>query len=210
CRPAHAHGHDDPQRSHDRGGRAWRRSLAHRARGPRGDLLARGAALPHLVHAALGAARETPEAAGMTVRSLVRAPALHFLLAGALLFAMRSVAEQRHRAPADGATLSDDELLYREALALGVDRRDPAVRERLVRLGGFVGEERDERQAQEEEARRLGLERSDLVVHRHLAEMMRLAAGRLDAADYPTEAELAPHLPAHADPLPPPPPVPSP
>jgi len=134
----------------------------------------------------------------MTVRSLVRAPALHFLLAGALLFAMRSVAEQRRQTAADGATLSDDELLYREALALGVDRRDPAVRERLVRLGGFVGEERDERQAQEEEARRLGLERSDLVVHRHLAEMMRLAAGRLDAADYPTEGELAAYLAAHA------------
>src|SRR5262245_66203836 len=123
----------------------------------------------------------------MTVRSLVRAPALHFLLAGALLFALRSVAEQRHQPAADGATLSDDELLYREALALGVDRRDPAVRERLVRLGGFVGEERDERQAQEEEARRLGLERSDLVVHRHLAEMMRPAGGRLDAARYPPD-----------------------
>ena len=135
----------------------------------------------------------------MTVRSLVRTPALHFLLAGALLFAMRSVAEQHRQAAADGATLGDDELLYREALALGVDRRDPAVRERLVRLGGFVGEERDERQAQEEEARRLGLERSDLVVHRHLAEMMRLAAGRLDAADYPTEGELAGYLAAHAD-----------
>jgi hypothetical protein len=135
----------------------------------------------------------------MTLRSLVRAPALHFLLAGALLFAMRSVAEQRRPATADGATVSDDELLYREALALGVDRRDPAVRERLVRLGGFVGEERDERQAQEEEARRLGLERSDLVVHRHLAEVMRLAAGRLDAADYPTEAELGAYLAAHAD-----------
>jgi hypothetical protein len=135
----------------------------------------------------------------MTLRSLVRAPALHFLLAGALLFAMRSVAEHRRPATADGATVSDDELLYREALALGVDRRDPAVRERLVRLGGFVGEERDEREAQEAEARRLGLETSDLVVHRHLAEVMRLAAGWLDAADYPTEAELGAYLAAHAD-----------
>ena len=41
----------------------------------------------------------------MTVRSLVRAPALHFLLAGALLFAMRSVAERRRPATADGATV---------------------------------------------------------------------------------------------------------
>src|SRR5262249_56186391 len=127
------------------------------------DLAPRGAAVSHLVPAAVGAARETPEAAGMTVRSLVRAPALHFLLAGALLFAMRSVAEQRRQTAADGATLSDDELLYREALALRVDRRDPAVRERLVRLGGFVGGGRDERQAPEEEGRRPRLERSDLL-----------------------------------------------
>src|SRR2546427_11294062 len=35
----------------------------------------------------------------------------------------------------------DEEILYREALARGFDRRDDAARERLVRLGSFVGEE---------------------------------------------------------------------
>jgi hypothetical protein len=135
----------------------------------------------------------------MMMRSLLRAPALHFLLVGSLLFGVRSVAEQGRQPSPSGPAVSDDELLYREALALGVDRRDPAVRERLVRLGGFVGEDRGERDALEREARRLGLERSDVVVRRHLAEVMRLAAGRLDPADMPSDEDLRAYLGAHAD-----------
>ena len=135
----------------------------------------------------------------MTMWSLLRAPALHFLVAGALLFGAKAVVEHGRRPAPDAAAVSDDELLYREALALGVDRRDPAVRERLVRLGGFVGEDRGERDALEAEARRLGLARSDVVVRRHLTEAMRLAAGRLDAADMPTEADLQAYLAAHGD-----------
>src|SRR5204863_121676 len=85
-----------------------------------------------------------------------------------------------------------EEVLYREALARGFDRRDAAVRERLVRLGGFVSEEAGgSRDVLEREARRLGLERSDLVVRRHLVEMMRLAAGWLGPDDRPSEAERA-------------------
>src|SRR5262249_58581102 len=135
----------------------------------------------------------------MTTRSLLREPALHFLLAGALLFGAKSVAERGRQATPSGPAVSDDELLYREALALGVDRRDPAVRERLVRLGGFVGEDRGERDALEREARRLGLERSDVVIRRHLAEIMRLAAGRLGAPHNPRRGGLRALLaaPAH-------------
>jgi len=93
----------------------------------------------------------------------------------------------------------EEELLYREALARGFDRQDGAVRERLVRLGGFVGEEsaRD-REALEREARRLGLERSDLVIRRHLVEMMRLATGWIGEAGLPSEAELQDYLTRHA------------
>ncbi len=94
----------------------------------------------------------------------------------------------------------DDEVLYREALARGFDRRDDAVRERLVRLGGFVGEEAGgDRDALEREARRLGLERSDLVIRRHLVEMMRLAAGWVGERDLPSEAELEGYLAQHAE-----------
>ena len=131
------------------------------------------------------------------MRRLLRAPALHFLALGALLLAA-SRAWERPAVPAAGATVSDDELLYQEALALGADRRDPAVRARLARIGGFVDEERRGEAALEDEARRLGLERSDLVVRRHLIDMMRLAAGRLDARDAPSEDEVAAYLAAHA------------
>ena len=131
------------------------------------------------------------------MRRLLRAPALHFLALGALLLA-GSRAWERPVVATAGATVSDDELLYREALALGADRRDPAVRARLARIGGFVDEERRGEAALEDEARRLGLERTDLVVRRHLVDMMRLAAGRLDARDVPSEDELATYLAAHA------------
>ena len=94
----------------------------------------------------------------------------------------------------------DEEVLYREAVARGFDRTDAAVRERLVRLAGFVGEEtRAERGALEREARRLGLERSDLVVRRHLVDMMRLATAWLGPDDVPTEADLESYLADHPD-----------
>src|SRR5262249_48087178 len=47
-------------------------------------------------------------------------------------------------------------------------------------------------------ARRLGLERSDLVIRRHLVEMMRLAAGWVGADDLPSEADLEAYRVAHA------------
>jgi hypothetical protein len=92
----------------------------------------------------------------------------------------------------------EEEVLYREALRRGFDRQDDAVRERLVRLGGFVGEE-GSRDALEKEARRLGLERADLVIRRHLVEMMRLAAARLGPDEMPTQAELETYLAEHAE-----------
>jgi PPIC-type PPIASE domain len=94
----------------------------------------------------------------------------------------------------------DEEMLYRAALALGIDRADGSVKERLVRLGGFLGEDAGrDRGVLEQEARRLGLERSDLVIRRHLVEVMRLATGRLGPSDLPTEADLQAYLDAHAE-----------
>jgi len=114
---------------------------------------------------------------------------------------------EEHGAPPDAAARRrlvdaaiDEEVLYREAIARGFDRRDEAVRERLVRLGSFVGEEtaRD-REALERDARRLGLTRSDLVIRHHLVEMMRLVAGQVTERDLPSETELADYLAHHAD-----------
>jgi hypothetical protein len=125
---------------------------------------------------------------------LLRAPALHFLCLGALLL---GASQHWSARPAGSTGLGDDELLYREAIALGIDRTDRAVHDRLVRLGGFVSEDAGDEAALESEARRLGLARSDLVVQRHLALLMRLAAERLRPEDVPTEATLRAELAAH-------------
>jgi hypothetical protein len=119
---------------------------------------------------------------------LLRAPALHFLCLGACLLMARTRWDASARS---GPTASDEDLLYQEALTFHVDTSDRAVRERLARLGGFVGEDAADEATLEDEARRLGLARSDLVVRRHLVQMMRLAAERLNPDDIPTDAEIA-------------------
>ena len=65
------------------------------------------------------------------VRRLLRSPALHFLCIGACLVAL----ERRFTTSSGAPALSDDELLYQSALALGADTRDPAVRELLAAPG---------------------------------------------------------------------------
>ena len=120
------------------------------------------------------------------IRGWLRAPALHFLCLGTCLL----VAEQHWRPAASIAGVSNEELLYQAAIDAGVDRTDRAVADRLARLGSFVGEDPGDEAALEADARRLGLARSDVVVRRHLAQMMELAAGRLEPTDVPTEADL--------------------
>src|SRR5262249_21851142 len=76
--------------------------------------------------------------------------------------------------------------------------REESGGEGLVRLGGFVGEETGDRNSLERVARRLGLERSDLVIRRHLVEMMRLAAGWVGPDELPSEGNLEAYRVEHA------------
>ena len=146
------------------------------------------------------------------LRRLFRAPALHFLALGGLLFAVqagwrawtvvdpvpvaqlvvtaaqveqlrRDLTLQNGYRPSPRALRTaieaaiDEEVLYREALATGLDRGNEMIRQRLVQIAGFVAESPDQdEQALYETALRLGLDRSDVVVRRQLAEFMRLAA----------------------------------
>jgi hypothetical protein len=83
----------------------------------------------------------------------------------------------------------DQEILYLEALRLGLDRVDPVVRSRLVRNMRFVGGGEETRDDEElyREALELGMDRSDLVVRRRLVQQMRFlleaAAERLEPSD---------------------------
>ena len=93
-----------------------------------------------------------------------------------------------------------EEMLYREALALGLARRDEVVRRRLVRNMRFLNPE-DERSSEAlfQEALSLGMERSDLVVRRRLIQRMRLAIEARAKANEPTEAELVSYLARHQE-----------
>ncbi len=89
----------------------------------------------------------------------------------------------------------DDELLYREALARGLDADDPGIALRLVQKMTFLEEAAGEARAADpaellRRARALGLEREDEVVRRWLIQKLRLGATALAPDERPTEAEL--------------------
>jgi len=134
-----------------------------------------------------------------------RSPIVHCIMLGAALFlAERSWMATAGPTGRDAIVISaadaasprrderiDDALLLHAALAGGFDRQDGAVRERLLRLGRYLGvaAEGDDTSV-EAQARALGLEHSDLALQRHLVEMMRLVAARTGPADLPAETEL--------------------
>jgi parvulin-like peptidyl-prolyl isomerase len=95
--------------------------------------------------------------------------------------------------------LADDEILYREALALGLDRAEP-VRQRLIQNMRFLelneGGDAQELYAQAVE---IGFDRTDPVVRRFLVEQMRLLARAGSRPDVFTDAELQDHLRRHAE-----------
>lgn len=92
----------------------------------------------------------------------------------------------------------EDEVLYREALARGLDR-DRSVRNWLVeQMHVLEPDAPDDADALEAKARALGLDRSDLVVRRMLVQKMRLLASR-EGEQPPTDAELDAFWTRHAD-----------
>jgi hypothetical protein len=169
-------------------------------------------------------------AAGLRPFRWLRAPLVHFVCGGALLFA--AVHATSREAPivapvvvtaADVARLRsdytretgldptpddeaaivdktvDEELLFREAVARGLDRHDRSVRNWLVEQMRVLDDGRDE--APERlyaQAQALGLDRSDLVVRRILVQKMRLLATRLDEQP-PSPQALAAFYAAHRD-----------
>lgn len=96
----------------------------------------------------------------------------------------------------------DEEVLYRQAKAIGLDRNNPAIYRRLVQIARFVSS--DPQQSDEalyQKALQLGLDRTDLVVHRQLAMLMRVAEANTPMAGEapPSEAELQAYLERHPD-----------
>jgi hypothetical protein len=155
---------------------------------------------------------------------MLRAPLLHFIAIGALLFGARALCfgpppsdaervievsaaqvERLARAFRDAtgreptpselegsvAAWVDEELLFREALALGWNRSDPVVQRRLIRNLQFA-EGPDSGTATDLLARAfaLGMDRSDIVVRRRLVERLKLAVAGAAREQEPDDAEL--------------------
>lgn len=87
----------------------------------------------------------------------------------------------------------DDERLYREALARGLDADDPGIALRLVQKMMFLddGAADADPAALLEQARALGLEQDDVVVRRLLVQKLRLQATTLSPGEQPTDADVA-------------------
>jgi PPIC-type PPIASE domain len=94
----------------------------------------------------------------------------------------------------------DEEILYREAVSAGLDRQDRFVRTRLAQLASFLGEASEGgSEATLREARRLDLTAHDVVIRRHLIQVMRLALSHVGRDRMPPESGLQAYLDAHAD-----------
>src|SRR6059058_6539204 len=149
----------------------------------------------------------------------LRAPLVHFLAGGAVLFWLVHVRPQHRTSPivltagdvdrlrvdytretgldptpADEAALVDkalqEELLFREALARGLDRNDRSVRNWLVeQMRVLSNDTADDSERLYARARLLGLDRTDLVVRRILVQKMRLLAARMGERR-PSDADL--------------------
>jgi hypothetical protein len=143
------------------------------------------------------------------LRALVRQPVVHFLLLGGALFLVRAglappappVAtppEPRPESPRREA-LTDDELLFREALSMGLDQEKP-VRQRLIQNMRFL--QIDKKAGDGElyrQAREIGFHRTDPVVRRFLVEQMRLLVRAGTGPEVFTEAELERYLKSHPE-----------
>jgi hypothetical protein len=95
----------------------------------------------------------------------------------------------------------DTELLYREALALGLDRDDRSIRWQLVEKMSFIEgvEAPPDEEALYRAARALGFDRDDPVIRRMLVEKMRLLVQARVARRPIDDATLRAHVAAHPE-----------
>jgi peptidyl-prolyl cis-trans isomerase C len=95
----------------------------------------------------------------------------------------------------------DDEILYRQALALHLDRNNPSIRHRLIQLARFVSEDPKASDAVHyRKALDLGLDRSDLVIKRYLISLMSLVVKKVPTPQAPSQVsklELQDYLEQH-------------
>jgi hypothetical protein len=94
----------------------------------------------------------------------------------------------------------NEEILYREALALGLDRIDRAIAWRLIEKMEYLGESVDQSDEQAyERARSLGLDRNDPVVRRVLIQKIGMLIRFAGDFEKPDDESLRRYLQEHSE-----------
>jgi peptidyl-prolyl cis-trans isomerase C len=125
-------------------------------------------------------------------RPLLREPLLHFLMFGAVIFAVAHFV-QRFRAPVERQIVVDEELQRRIVERNQAQSGITPGREQLERLV----EEYIDDEVMYREAMRMGLDREDEIVRRRLIQKVQFLQRDLAAAPKPGESELRAYYAAH-------------
>jgi peptidyl-prolyl cis-trans isomerase C len=136
-----------------------------------------------------------------TLNRLLREPLVHFLVAGALVFAFNALRGEAVDVGSRRITLNQDQVERLAAFWVQTWRRPPTEAELDGMIRDYIKEEIYYR-----EALRLGLDRDDAVIRRRLRGKMEFLITAETENATPTEAELQAWLDAHperygADPL---------
>jgi peptidyl-prolyl cis-trans isomerase C len=126
------------------------------------------------------------------LRAAVREPLLHFVVIGAVLFAVTALQEQRSEQ--SEIRITAGEVAQLTAFWETQAQRKPTAEE----LRGLI-EERIDEEVLAREAVRLGLDRDDVIVRRRLAQKMAFVSDDLAIVAEPSEAELREYFDAHRD-----------
>lgn len=167
-----------------------------------GRLVHAAARLPALHFLVLGAALAALQAAGASsTPASGRAP---IVISAARVAEIRDDYERTVAAPSAEelkvlvARAADEEMLYREALLLGLDRGDRAVKWRLIEKMHFLyGDAAGDAESAYHRALALGLDKDDTVVRNALITKMRLLAKAASRQDEATGADLDRELTAY-------------
>jgi len=139
--------------------------------------------------------------------AVLRAPLLHFLLAGSVLFALQTIAWPERRVASEPSAASlceneidargsafaaaanddaerDEEILVREALRLGLDD-DAVIQRRLADNLAFLGQSTAPAHVVD------ALRSTDPIVRRRLVQKMRFHLASTIAVDTPSDGEVA-------------------
>jgi len=126
------------------------------------------------------------------IRAAVREPLLHFVLIGALLFAVTAL-RQKQSEHAE-IRITAGEVAQLAAFWETQAQRKPTAEE----LRGAI-EERIDEEVLAREAMRLGLDRDDVIIRRRLAQKMAFVSDDLAVVAEPSEDELREYFNAHRE-----------